>query len=160
MKKEKTFLYTSLVLLTLTIIGVVVDTLWKYQQIQAAFPNDPRRMSEETSWLIFSVIFLLVPVLAVGLCGIRSTYKLLKHAPKGCVKIFYLISAIVSFSAFIWQTITFLGVTNFMTKNLAMATQDLILILPGLPTLIVVFILGSLPIRRNDPSTPDKTVVN
>ncbi len=159
-KKQKTFLYISLVFFALTVIGVIVDTIYKYYQIQSAFVNDPRRIHEETSWMIFSVIVFVVPVLMVELSGIRSTYKLLKYRPTGSVKICYLISAIISFSAFLWQALMFFRVTSFIMQYLSMKAQDLILLLPGLPSFIVSFILGSIPIKRNDRCTTDQNIVN
>ena len=149
-KKGKTFLFISLAFWALMAIGVVINTVSTYYQIQAAFVNDPRRIREEIVWLLFSVIVLVVPVFMVALSGIRSTYKLLKHRPTGPVKICYLISAIVSFAAFLWQALIYFQVTSFILPYFSMKTQDIILLLPGLPSLIVSFILGSIPIKRND----------
>ena len=147
-KKSKVFLYVSLVCFLLTIVGVIIATIWEYYQVQEAFANDPRRIKEEISWLKICLIIFIVPVLAAGLSGIRSTYKLLKHNPKGIVKICYLISAIISFLACIWQTLTCLGVTDLVIPISNIKTQELILFLPGLPTFIVSFILGSISIKH------------
>ena len=158
-RKPKTFLYVSLAFWALTVIGVIVDTVSKYYQIQAAFVNDPRRIREEIVWMIFSVIVFVVPVLMVALSGIRSTYKLLKHRPTGPIKICYLISAIISFAAFLWQALIFFRVTSFILQYLSINAQDLMLLLPGLPVLIVSFILGSIPIKHNEPYNTDKNIV-
>ena len=159
-KKGKTFLYISFAFWTLTVIGVIVDTVSKYYQIQAAFVNDPRRIKEEIVWMIFSVIVFVVPVLMVALSGIRSTYKLLKHRPTGPVKACYLISAIISFVAFLWQALIFFRVTSFILQYLSMKAQDIILLLPGLPVLIVSFILGSMPIKHSNQCPHDKNIEN
>ena len=150
----------SLAFFALTVIGVIADTICKYYQIQSTFANDPRRISEETFWMIFSVVVFVVPVLMVELSGIRSTYKLLKHRPTGPSKICYLISAILSFSAFLWQALMFFRVMSFIMQHFSMKAQDLILLLPGLPVLIVSFILGSMPIKRSNQCALDKNIVN
>ena len=147
-KKCRTFLYISLSFFLLTVIGVVVITIWDYYQDQVTFANDPRKLSDEMAWMMFCLTILLVPVLMVELSGIRSAYKLLKYKPEGVTKICYLISTIISFSAFIWQVLALLGVTSLFIPNWGIKMQDLILILPGLPTLLVSFILGSIPIKR------------
>ena len=149
-QKSKIFLYISLAFFSITIIGVIVAAIWEYNQVQATFADDPRRIKEEISWLIVCLIIFIVPVLAVELSGIRSTYKLLKHEPKGIVKICYLISAIISFSACIWQALTCLGVTNLVMPILDIKMQEIILFVPGLPTFIVSFILGSIPIKPTE----------
>ena len=147
-KKCRTFLYISLSFFLLTVIGVVVMTIWDYYQDQVTFANDPRKLSDEMAWMMFCLTILIVPVLMVELSGIRSAYKLLKYKPEGVTKICYLISTIISFSAFIWQALALLGVTSLFIPNWGIKMQDLILILPGFPTLLVSFILGSMPLKR------------
>lgn len=99
-KKCRVFLWVSLTLFAFSVIAVLVMTIMAYYQIQAHYINDDRMASMESTWLIFTTMLVIVPILAIELSCIRSVYKILKYEPKGCVKTCYIISSVLAFIAF------------------------------------------------------------
>ena len=144
-QKSKIFLYISLAVLALLAVTVITDITLKYYQIQNDFANDVRMANDLTVSLIMVAVFFIIPIFIVGLSCIRSVYKILQYEPNGFAKTCYLISAIVSFSAFLFLLLWLLGWIDFKT-----GIKELILLLTEWPIIIVSFILGSIPIKHND----------
>ncbi len=82
----------------LSLITIVIAIISSYGQIKTDFPNDPRRVSDEFTWLIICYIIFVFPAFTVAFSCIRSIYKILKYEPKGIVKICYIISAALALS--------------------------------------------------------------
>ncbi len=147
-KKSKVFLLTSLAFLALLAIVVIVDIIWEYYEIQAEFANDVRMANDLTGWLVVVAVLFIIPIFPVWLSFIRSVYKILQYEPSGIVKMCYLISAIISFSAFAFNLLWLIGLVSFKTgiiENVLFFTER--------PVFIVTFILGSVPIKRRDDTT-------
>ena len=153
-KKSKVFLYISFVFFSLTVIEVFASGIWEYHQVQETFANDPRRITEWISCMKVILFILIIPVLALELSGIRSTYKLLKYKPKGIVKICYLISASLAFLAVAFHWLISIGLINFEfikpIENYRGNFTIYLLLFIEWPSLILSFVLGSIPIKRND----------
>lgn len=148
-KKSKLFLRISLAFFALSVIAVIICIIVSYGRIKTDFPNDPDRVVEEFIWLLFCNMILVFPIFAVELSCIRSVYKILKHEPKGLVKICYLISAILSFSAFVLQCLIFTGLINFVLESGDTSIRDTLLLLTEWPVFIVSFALGSVHKKRD-----------
>ena len=139
-KKARLFLRISLVIFALSAIAVLISIIVSYCQLTANPPDDGISAYMEGLALIV-YIFIMVSVLAIELSCIRSVYKILRHEPKGIVKICYWISAILSFSAFVFLCLCFVGVIG--NENEA----DMLLIIQ--PTVIIIsFVLSSIPIKH------------
>ena len=91
-----------------------------------------------------------IPALLLELSCIRSVYRILKHNPRGAAKICLLISAILSLSAFVFQVLMFVGVLDFTKDSGSLRLQETVILLTGCPVAIVSFVLGSLPIKKDD----------
>jgi len=83
-----------------------------------------------------------IPTLFLELSGIRSVYRILKHQPRDAVRICLLISAILSFSAFVFQALMFAGVLDFTKDSGSIKLQETVLLLTGWPVVIISFVLG------------------
>ena len=148
-KKAKVFLYVGLICFLLTTVGVIIDTKLGFDRIQEAFANDPNSIRFETALMQLFLIWVMIPGLAVELSGIRSTYKLLKHKPKGTIKICYLISASLAFLAIAFVVLCCLGMLNLDRINPGMNFTFTMVVVTMWPSFIISFILGSIPIKRN-----------
>ena len=148
-KKAKIFLLVSLICFVLIIIGAIIS-------IELAIYRDQQDIAEFGSVVIYVVICLLItPGLATMLSGIRSTYKLLKYKPQGKVKICYVISASVAFFALAIVGLCHLGLIIIDEINIPILRRlynfiptTEILFGTLLPSFIISFILGSIPVKR------------
>ena len=140
-KKARLFLWISLAVFALSAIAVLISSIELYYELLVyPPPNDPIR-EFMPGFELFVYIFIMVSVLAIELSCIRSVYKILRHEPKGIVKICYWISAILSFSAFVFLCLCFVGVIG--NENEA----DMLLIIQP-PVIIISFVLSSIPIKH------------
>ena len=140
-KKARLFLWISLAVFALSAVAVLISSIELYYELLVyPPPNDPSR-EFMPGFELFIYIFIMIPALAIELSCIRSVYKILKHEPKGIVKIFYWISAILSFSTFVFLCLTFTRVISN-----ARAADVLFIIQP--PVFLVSFVLGSIPIKH------------
>lgn len=147
MKKHKAtiFLLISLSALALLAISVIVDMILEYYQIQSDFANDVRMANDLTASLVVVAVFFIIPIFAVGFSCIRSVYKILRYEPSGIVKMCYLLSAIISFLAFILQLFWLIGLVDFKT-----GIKEIVLFLTEWPIFIISFLLGSISIKHRD----------
>lgn len=99
---------------------------------------------------LFAHILLGIPSLLSELSCIRSVYRILKYQPRDTVRIRLLISAILSFFAFVFQVLMFVGVLDFTKDSGSLKLQETVLLLTGWPVVIVTFVLGSIPIKQNN----------
>ncbi len=113
-------------------------------------PNDVIRFEYAFDIELFAYMLFGIPALLLELSCIRSVYRILKYDPRGAVKICLLISAILSFSAFVFQVLMFVGVLDFTKDSGSLKLQETVLLLTGCPVAIVSFVLGSLPIKKDD----------
>ena len=147
-KKAKMFLFIGLIVFFMSAVAVIVPFIQFYYELQHnfPFPNDLNMKSIALDSAILNLVGLYIPVLLVVLSAVRSTYKLLKYEPRGIVRKCYLLSSIISFLACIVFLI--LVVIDVNTLDISMTAKELMVFLPGFPTLIISFILGSLPVKK------------
>ena len=148
-KKSRLFLWISLSIFALTVIAVLTSIIVSYCQLITDSPDDTISAYMEGLAVII-YIFIMVPVLAIELSCIRSVYKILKYEPKGIVKICYWISAILSFSAFVFYCLCLVGVIRLQNmENGQDYTADVILFTEWL-VFIISFVLGSVHKKQDD----------
>ncbi len=92
----------------------------------------------------FAYVVLVGPSLLVELSCIRSIYRILKYEPKGLVRICWLLSAVLSFSALVFQMLIYTGVVDLLEGRTSVALLDNSLALTELPVVIVSFLLCSI----------------
>jgi hypothetical protein len=143
-KKAKIFLCIGLICFLLTTIGVIVCNKLVYDRIQEAYANDWYESEFQNAMRQLMLYWVIIPGLLVELSGIRSTYKLLKHKPKGNVKICYLISASLAFLAIAVVLLCYIGGLIIKVSNFFLS----IMIITMWPSFIISFILGSIPIKH------------
>ena len=80
----------------------------------------------------------------VELSCIRSIYRILKYEPKGIIRICWLVSAVLSFSAFVFQILVFTGVVDLLEGRTNVALLGYSLLLTEFPVVIVSFLLCSI----------------
>ncbi len=155
-KKSRLFLWISLAFFALTLIAFLICIIITYFQIKAYFPDDPDMVINEFGLAVFVYMLLMFPSLAVELSCIRSVYKTIKHNPRGIIKVCYLISAILSFSAFALQFLIYVGVIDLVLESGDARIEQAVLFWTEWPVFIVSFALGSLPVKRKDLSDTTK----
>ena len=143
-KKAKIFLCVGLICFLLTTIGVIIDNKLEYDRIQEAYANDWYELKFLNAMMLVMLYWVIIPGLLVELSGIRSTYKLLKHKPKGNVKICYLISASLAFLAIAVVLLCYIGGLIIIVSNFFIS----MMIITMWPSFIISFVLGSIPINR------------
>jgi hypothetical protein len=143
-KKAKIFLCIGLICFLLTTIGVIIYNKLEYDRIQEAYTNDWYEIKIQNAMRLLMLCWVIIPGLLVELSGIRSTYKLLKHKPKGNVKICYLISASLAFLAIAVVLLCYIGGLIIKVSNFFLS----IMIITMWPSFIISFILGSIPVKH------------
>jgi hypothetical protein len=145
-KKSSIFLWSSLSVFALSLIAFFVKIALLYYDFKtttpALSPNDIIRFEYNFVIELFAYILFGTPALLLELSGIRSTYRILKYNPHGACRICLLISAILSFSAFVFQTLMLAGVLDFTKDSGSLKLQETVLLLTGWPVVIVSFLLG------------------
>ena len=145
-ERAEKFLYIGLIVFFISIIAIIVTSILKYYQIKERFFYDPGERANNIALMQTFIAFIIIPILSAELSCIRSIYKLFKYIPQGIVKMCYLISAFLAFITCSFFALLLLGVLFDITT--ANKIQNDILLLPGIPCLIVSFILGSLPAKK------------
>ena len=152
-KKTSIFLWTSLSFFTLSLIVFFAKMALLYYEFQTSSstlsPDDFITFEYNFVVELFAYIMFGTPALLLELSGIRSAYRILQHNPNGASRICLLISAILSFSAFVFQVLMFTGVLDFTQDSGSLKLQETVLLLTGLPIVIISFVLGSIPVKRD-----------
>ena len=154
MEKHQLFLWISLVVFALSFVIFLVEIVSLYYEFKTTSstlsPNDLIRFEYafvvELSWYIM----LGAPALLVELSCIRSVYRILKYEPHGFIRICWLISSILSFSAFVFLALMFTGVLDFTKESGSTKLQDTVLLLTEWPVVVVSFVLGSIRKKQDD----------
>ena len=147
-KKNRLFLWISLAFFALSLVIFFVKIILLYYEFKtssALSPGDLIDFEYGFTLELFAYIMFGIPILMLELSCIRSVYRVLKHEPHGAIRICWLISAIVSFSAFVFQILMFTGILDFTKESGSLKLQETILLLTGLPVAIVSLVLGSIP---------------
>ena len=154
-KKAKIFLRVGLICFVLIAIVIIISIgLANYREEQS-LANAPNRPEFGGIIMYIAICIIIIPGLATMLSGIRSTYKLLKYKPQGKVKICYLISASLAFFALAIVGLCHLGLIIIDEINIPILRRlynfiptTEILFGTLLPSFMISFILGSIPVKR------------
>ena len=138
-KKCRLFLWISLIVFACSVIVVLGCFIESYNQIK----TDPDTLTGDFFLVLLFGIAMVAPILALELSCIRSAYKILKHAPKGAIKMCYMISAILAFLTFVFQWLILFGVIRFDHVEYEFISRDILLFV-GWPVFILSFVLGSI----------------
>ena len=153
-KKYRVFLWISLSFFALSLVVFFVKIVLLYYDFKATSstlsPNDLVHFEYGFVIELFAHILLGIPSLLSELSCIRSVYRILKYRPRDTVRICLLISAILSFFAFVFQVLMFVGVLDFTKDSGSLKLQETVLLLTGWPVVIIAFVLGSIPIKQNN----------
>lgn len=153
-KKTSIFLWISLSFFALSLIVFFVKIALLYYEFKTTTstlsPNDVIRFEYNFVIELFAYIMFGIPALLLELSGIRSVYRILKHRSRDAVIICLLISAILSFSAFVFQALMFAGILDFTKDSGSLKLQETVLFLTGWPVVIVSFVLGSIRKKQDD----------
>lgn len=148
------FLWISLSFFALSLVVFFVKIVLLYYDFKATSstlsPNDLIHFEYGFVIELFAHILLGIPSLLSELSCIRSVYRILKYQPRDTVRIRLLISAILSFFAFVFQVLMFVGVLDFTKDSGSLKLQETVLLLTGWPVVIVTFVLGTIPIKQNN----------
>ena len=165
MKAKKTliFLWISLSFFSLSLIVFFVKIALLYYEFQTTSstlsPNDFIRFEYNFVIELFAYIMFGIPALLLELSGIRSVYRILKYNPHGVSRICLLISAILSFSAFVFQTLMFAGLLDFTKDSGSIKLQETVLLLTGWPVVVVSFGLGINRKKQDDWFFPNVPII-
>ena len=143
-KKSKLFLWISFVIFALSVIAILLNLIASYCKIRSTFPNDNIQVMNEFGLTLVLLILLMCPFLGAELSWIRSVYKILKHNPKGSVKVCYIISSVLAFFAVILQCLVSAGLINFENTESGQNFTVYILLFTEYPLFVSSFILGSI----------------
>lgn len=153
-KKTSIFLWISFSFFALSLVVFFVKIALLYYEFKTTSstlsPNDFIRFEYNFVIESFAYIMFGMPTLLLELSGIMSVYRILKHQPRDAVRICLLISAILSFSAFVFQALMFAGVLDFTKDSGSIKLQETVLLLTGWPVVIVSFVLGSIRKKQNN----------
>lgn len=136
------FLWVGLALIAFSVIYFSIFLIIVYRQISIDYANDTRAVLDEFVYVLFVVLFFLVPLLALEGSWLRGGYKMLKYKPKGLVRIMYIISVSLSFLAIILQWLIFTHCIDL--KNYDYNFIQEVLLWTGWPVAILSFILSSI----------------
>ena len=153
-RKTSIFLWSSLSFVALSLIVFFVKIALLYYEFKTTnstlSPNDVIRFEYNFVIELFAYIMFGIPALLLELSGIRSAYQIIKYNPHGASRIRLLISAIISFSAFVFQVLMFTGVLDFTQDSGSIQLQETVLLLTGFPIVIISFVLGSIRKKQDD----------
>ena len=144
-RKHRLFLWVGLALFVAYLAVYLVGFGSLYQaELPTVSPGD-RKLFGFANLIddMFAYVVLVGPSLLVELSCIRSIYRILKYEPKGLVRICWLLSAVLSFSAFVFQILVFTGVVDLLEGRTNVALLGYSLLLTGIPVAIVSFLLCS-----------------
>ena len=140
----------------ITVGAIISIGLANYREEQS-LANAPSRPEFGGIIMYIAICLLIIPGLATMLSSIRSTYKLLKYKPQGKVKRCYLISASLAFLSLVSVGLCYIGLIIIDEINIPISIQrrlynfiptTAILFGTLLPSFIISFILGSIPVKR------------
>lgn len=156
-KKSKIFLLIGFAIFFISAIVMLISVITSYNDLS----DDPQIRGWEIVIAKFFVIFIFPPILAEELSWIRSTYKLLKHNPKGFIKICYIIASGISFFAMILQLLMFTNVIDFdkMMPDKINPQLTVLLVSPYIAT-ILSFLLGSMPVKSGSDMTNEQETLS
>lgn len=153
-RKTSILFWSSLSFVVLSLIVFFVKIALLYYEfkttISTVSPSDVSLFELSFVIEVFAYIMFGIPALLLELSGIRSAYRIIKYNPHGASRIRLLISAILSFSAFVFQVLIFTGVLDFIQDSGSVKLQDTVLLLTGLPIVILSFVLGINRKKQND----------
>ena len=118
-------------------------------------PDEQVDFGMDFSFLMVWYIGLVGPSLLVELSCIRSIYRILKYEPKGIIRICWLISAVLSFFAFVFQILVFRGVVDLTSGRTTVSLKVNSLLLTEIPVAIVSFLLCSIHKKQNNDKEQD-----
>ncbi len=148
-KKCRLFLWVSFAFFTLSLIAIISSIIVSYYKVKIDFPYDPAMVMNEFGFALIVVMWIIIPFLGVELSFIRSVYKMLKHKPKGFVKICYMISSLLALLAFAFYCLTSIGLIPFDEIMETPNPTFTILFFTEWPSFILSLILGSIPIKHD-----------
>lgn len=147
-KKHQLFLWISLAFFALSLVIFFVEIVLLYHEFKTTsstlLPKDLADFEFAFVIGLYMYISCVSPALLEELSCIRSVYRILKYEPHGAIRICWLISAILSFSALVFQVLVFTGVLDFTKESGSLKLQETVLFLTGLPVVILSFVLGSI----------------
>ena len=145
-RKHTIFLMISLAVFVASVIAVTVyfcEAKAELDLILSENTDTQFRVGSEMS--LFLSMFFKVAVLGTEMSFIRSVYKVLKYKPNNWVRICYIISASLAVLSVAFYCLAVLKIFDFVSDTGRDYTGDIYLFVFW-PSLIVSFILGSIPI--------------
>ena len=152
-KKHQLFFWVGLALFIASLAFYLVGMGLLVREAQTetlppSYPSDIEQYRQEAVYATFVYIVLVGPSLLVELSCIRSVYRILKYEPKGIIRICWLVSAVLSFFAFVFQILVHTGVLAYMEYETP-------LILSEFPVAIVSFLLCSIRKKQDHDKKQD-----
>ena len=145
-KKHTIFLIISLSIFMASVIAFIVyfcEAKAQLNRILSKNTDTQFRVGLEMS--LFLSMFFTIAVLGTEISFIRSVYKMLKYKPNKWVRLCYIISASLAVLSVAFYCLAVLKIFNFVSDTGHNYTGDIYLFVFW-PSLIVSFILGSIPI--------------
>ena len=149
-KKQRIFLWISWTLFVLSIIMLVISIAETYYNLKIFFPNDELKLINELVPSILVCALTMIPCIGSEVSFIRGVYKVLKFKPVGFVRICYIVSASVAFIVTVFQWLVFFGLVDLEKIGSSENLEITVLLLVGWPIFIITFLVGSIPIKRQD----------
>lgn len=128
-KSEKTsiFLWISLCFFALSLLVFFVKIVLLYYEFKTTSSilslDDFIRFKYNFVIELFAYIMFILPALLLGLSSTRSVYRILKYNPHSVSRTCLLISANLSFSAFVFQALMFASVLYFTQNSSSIKLQ-------------------------------------
>lgn len=159
-KKHQLFFWVGLALFIASLAFYLVGMGLLVREAQTetlppSYPSDIEQYRQEAVFATFVYIVLVGPSLLVELSCIRSVYRILKYEPKGIIRICWLFSAVLSFSAFVFQILVFRGVVDLTSGRTTVSLKVNSLLLTEIPVAIVSFLLCSIHKKQNHDKEQD-----
>ena len=149
-KKLRIFLWISWTLFVLSITMLVISIAETYYNLKMVFPNDDLKLMNELVPSILVCALTMIPCIGSEVSFIRGGYKVLKFKPVGFVRICYIVSCSVAFIVTVFQWLVFCGLVDLEKIGSSENLEITVLLLIGWPIFIITFLLGSIPIKRQD----------
>lgn len=164
-KKHQLFFWVGLALFIASLAFYLVGMGLLVREAQTetlppSYPSDIEQYRQEAVYATFVYIVLVGPSLLVELSCIRSVYRILKYEPKGIIRICWLFSAVLSFSAFVFQILVFRGVVDLTSGRTTVSLKVNSLLLTEIPVAIVSFLLCSIRKKQNHDKEQDNECSN
>lgn len=157
-KRIRLFLWIGLTIFVFLVIAYIVESITSYNIAQNiaqnglpnGLPTDPTHPVMK-DFLLATVISLglFYPFLGAELSLIRSVYKILKHKPKGYVKICYIISSVLAFLSIVFPLLYRARLIKFVNHKSGVDNTISIILLIVWLAFVLSFVLGSIHSRLN-----------